>query len=989
LNVHVVQRVWCVYMSTMLKPISTSSTNSNENQQQQQLPLTNTTSDQSKMNQELDLDNYMFQYNIAQLVSMENNTNHPNAHQDDYANLLCELNNNNPLLLNNSVIANTSSSLQFSDCPSTPINNGNHSLLSPQSHHTNNNSPSQHLFNTNHLQQTQQLQLTPLPNLQANSTRRSFNNPSSPHSQPSTPTSDRGQHHSIRFQSPMVSGRTKACPVLIKNKFGGLGQGNGQLSSPHGFCLGADEEIVIADTFNHRICVFNKNGEFQQQFGNQGKDDGQLWYPRKVALIKRPIINESKFVVCDRGSERSRMQLFSRNGQFLSRIAIKFIDIVAGLAVTEDGNIVAVDSVSATLFVISESGQLLKCFECGIHMEEPSDIAINGDLFYICDFKGHNIVVFNSRGDFVGKIGDKKLTNYPNGIDIAENGDILCGDSHGNKFHIVVFDRTGKFLKEFECLYAKVSRCCGLKITKEGYIVTLAKNNHHVLILDSLESASNNNGQHNQHSSSAMNSPISKHYLQQQQMLPMLNSPTHLSSNSSTPTTMNNTKEDLDLSNCMTQYNLALLASFCDPNNSALPNHLQQSQTPPILSPQQQKIAAFNQMNNNDNLTPNHNLMSVVKSNQQHNKQHQSQHNSSILNTSIIEQLQDLSFNDSNNSFMLGNLSGKSTMNNNDLITTGGNRADLNNSMLASPTPPDSTVSTPNSKSGKISMAIKYRFGHLGSGQDQFSSPHGFCLSADEEIVIADTYNHRICVFSKEGEFLSQFGQQGKDDGELFHPRKVAVTKISACTLSNLQQHQQSKFVVCDRGNEKSRMQLFNRNGQFVRKISIRYIDIVAGLAITPTNNIVAVDSVMPTVFMISSETGELSKWFDCSKQMREPSDIAINGDLYYICDFKGHCVVVFNENGDFLHKIGNETITKFPNGIDISDMGDILVGDSHGNRFHVVVFDKNGKALCEYECPYVKVSRCCGLKLSSEGYVVTLAKNNHHVLVLNTLFVI
>ena len=35
------------------------------------------------------------------------------------------------------------------------------------------------------------------------------------------------------------------------------------------------------------------------------------------------------------------------------------------------------------------------------------------------------------------------------------------------------------------------------------------------------------------------------------------------------------------------------------------------------------------------------------------------------------------------------------------------------------------------------------------------------------------------------------------------------------------------------------------------------------------------------------------------------------------------------------------------------------------------------------------QVSRCCGLKLSSEGYVITLAKNNHYVLVLNTLYIL
>lgn len=80
------------------------------------------------------------------------------------------------------------------------------------------------------------------------------------------------------------------------------------------------------------------------------------------------------------------------------------------------------------------------------------------------------------------------------------------------------------------------------------------------------------------------------------------------------------------------------------------------------------------------------------------------------------------------------------------------------------------------------------------------------------------------------------------------------------------------------------------------------------------------------------------------------------SGREYFVCDFKGHCVVVFNEAGIFLRRIGCESITSFPNGIDISDAGDILVGDSHGNRFHIAVFTRDGNVTCEFECPYVKV---------------------------------
>lgn len=60
------------------------------------------------------------------------------------------------------------------------------------------------------------------------------------------------------------------------------------------------------------------NGTFKFQFGVPGTEEGQLQHPRKVAVMR----TDSKFVVCDRGHERSRMQIFSRNGEFINRIFI-------------------------------------------------------------------------------------------------------------------------------------------------------------------------------------------------------------------------------------------------------------------------------------------------------------------------------------------------------------------------------------------------------------------------------------------------------------------------------------------------------------------------------------------------------------------------------------------------------------------------------------------------------------------------------------------
>ena len=43
-------------------------------------------------------------------------------------------------------------------------------------------------------------------------------------------------------------------------------------------------------------------------------------------------------------------------------------------------------------------------------------------------------------------------------------------------------------------------------------------------------------------------------------------------------------------------------------------------------------------------------------------------------------------------------------------------------------------------------MSLMFKFGTLGSELGRFNSPHGFCLGFDDEIVVADTYNHRIQV---------------------------------------------------------------------------------------------------------------------------------------------------------------------------------------------------------------------------------------------------
>lgn len=57
------------------------------------------------------------------------------------------------------------------------------------------------------------------------------------------------------------------------------------LNVPLGFCLGMNDDIVVADTDNHRIMVFGlKDGTLKFSFGIYGASPGCFVQPRKVCL---------------------------------------------------------------------------------------------------------------------------------------------------------------------------------------------------------------------------------------------------------------------------------------------------------------------------------------------------------------------------------------------------------------------------------------------------------------------------------------------------------------------------------------------------------------------------------------------------------------------------------------------------------------------------------------------------------------------------------
>ena len=96
-------------------------------------------------------------------------------------------------------------------------------------------------------------------------------------------------------------------PVL---SFGDHGSGDGMFKYPLRVAVSDRDEIVVADSWNHRVQVFDSNGTFLRSFGRRGENAGEFKGPYGIATDKG-----RKIFVADR--YKRTVQIFSGEGRHL------------------------------------------------------------------------------------------------------------------------------------------------------------------------------------------------------------------------------------------------------------------------------------------------------------------------------------------------------------------------------------------------------------------------------------------------------------------------------------------------------------------------------------------------------------------------------------------------------------------------------------------------------------------------------------------------
>ncbi len=89
--------------------------------------------------------------------------------------------------------------------------------------------------------------------------------------------------------------------------------------------------------------------------------------------------------------------------------------------------------------------------------------------------------------------------------------------------------------------------------------------------------------------------------------------------------------------------------------------------------------------------------------------------------------------------------------------------------------------------------ALLRRFGSEGSGDGQLHFPSGLCfLSGDRHVAVADSNNHRVTVFSTDGEFVRHVGV-----GELESPTDVAASAFGELIVADTGHDRVVVFSPC------------------------------------------------------------------------------------------------------------------------------------------------------------------------------------------------
>jgi len=196
--------------------------------------------------------------------------------------------------------------------------------------------------------------------------------------------------------------------------------------------------------------------------------------------------------------------------------------------------------------------------------------------------------------------------------------------------------------------------------------------------------------------------------------------------------------------------------------------------------------------------------------------------------------------------------------------------------------------------------------GGPGTTDGKFLWPGAILADAEENLYVSDEGCHRISIFSRDGTFLSKWGEQGSGPGQLNRPSGLAFDP-------------EGNIYVVDTMNH--RVQKFTRDGTFLLQwgkggTGKSEFNMPWGIAVDDEGDVYVADWRNDRIQKFGAD-GTFQGMFGTSGsaagQFNRPTGVAVDmhGDIY-VADWGNNRVQLFNPDGHYIQAFrGDATLSK------------------------------------------------------------------------------
>uniref|UniRef100_A0A3Q2Z8Q9 RING-type E3 ubiquitin transferase n=1 Tax=Hippocampus comes TaxID=109280 RepID=A0A3Q2Z8Q9_HIPCM len=282
---------------------------------------------------------------------------------------------------------------------------------------------------------------------------------------------------------------------------------------------------------------------------------------------------------------------------------------------------------------------------------------------------------------------------------------------------------------------------------------------------------------------------------------------------------------------------------------------------------------------------------------------------------------------------------------------------------------PSSMYSATKKKENPIEDELIYRVGTRGRDKGEFTNLQGISTSSNGRIVVADSNNQSIQVFSNDGQFKMRFGVRGRSPGQLQRPTGVTVDM-------------NGDIIVADYDNRW--ISIFSSDGKFkfvithrCHKMAAKQFEFQTILFFHSMLCIFHCNLMTKTFFHVAVCQNKIG-----AGRLMGPKGVAVdkNGHIITV-DNKACCVFIFQANGKLVTKFGAKGTSdrhffNAPTGVAVDSNGNIIVADWGNSR--IQVFDSSGSFLSYINTTADPLYGPQGLALTSDGHVAVADSGNH-----------